>query len=99
MAKSKERSEVEYLRAENKGLKSQIRHLKKELARAQKRQHQYEDLEERSIELELEESEIAQPVNEAKGCPSCNGKLVEVDIGVRKLIRCESCDYRVTAKS
>jgi hypothetical protein len=97
MAKQKDRSEVEHLRGEVKNLKAQVRHLKKELARKQKRQHQYEDLEER--EKDLEETLVAEIIEDVSRCPKCAAKLEETNIGVRILVRCESCDYRETKKS
>lgn len=99
MAKKAERSELEYLRGENKTLKSQVKHLKKELARAQKRQNQYADLEERTKELDLEDRECAVEVNDNKKCPKCQSKLEETNIGPRVLVRCSSCEFRETKKT
>jgi len=101
MAKTKERSELEHLRAENKSLKSQVRHLKKEVARKQKRENQYADLEEREKELEEIETtdESISLYKEPNGCPKCGSQLEETNIGVRILVRCTSCEHRQSKKS
>jgi hypothetical protein len=98
MAKSKERSEVEFLRAENKTLKAQVRHLKKEVARKQKREHQFNDLEER--ERELEEVELISEIKDTKElCPDCRSTKIQVtDLGAKKIMVCYDCGFRKLIK-
>jgi hypothetical protein len=97
--KSKERSEVEHLRATVKSQRSLIKHLKKEIGRAQKRQHVYEDLEDKVAELHLEdEIEESQLVSDDK-CPECDkGRLEIIDLGPRKMLVCDNCKYRKVKK-
>lgn len=98
MAKQKERSEVEHLRSVNKTLKSEIKHLKKEIARYNKRAHQYEDLEEREIEVELEKV-VDEPHHFTKViCPDCSGDVEKVELGNRLLNRCTKCKWRKSSK-
>jgi uncharacterized protein with PIN domain len=96
MAKSKERSEVEHLRAENRKLRSENKQLKKQVARSNKLANRYEDIDEKIQEIELEKDVRIAP--EADRCPNCTGKLKEVSIGIRTLITCDSCNYRETKK-
>lgn len=97
MAKSKERSEVEALRSENRNLKKQVSYLKKELGRHEKREHQYLDLEDRTQQEELEK--IVEVPKDKKICPKCNkGKLSVSDLGIRKLTTCNNCTFRKSEK-
>lgn len=100
MARPKERSEVEYLRSLIKGLKAENRYLKKEVARLDKRQHQYEDLEEKiKIVHEHEEEQHYNIRSKRNNCPNClDGLLENIDLGVRTMIRCSSCNYRQVTK-
>lgn len=95
--KQPERSEVEHLRAENKRLVSENKHLKKQIARSNKRSHQYQDLEEKVKDIELEK--VTAHITQAVKCPNCQGKLKETSIGIRLLISCESCNYHETRKN
>jgi hypothetical protein len=101
VAKQKERSEAEYLRATVKNQRSQIKNLKKELERARKRSYQYEDFEERvadsMIEEDVKEHQIIASSKEER-CPECKTKVQPVALGSRQGIFCE-CGYRRTRKS
>lgn len=101
MSKQKEKSEVEYLRAENKKMKSEIKQLKKTVARFSKRSHQLEDLEERIIEQDLKEKEeqFIEVVPDNKCIKCSSGTLEETKIGeVRIIINCSNCDFREIKK-
>jgi predicted nuclease with TOPRIM domain len=99
MTRSKDRSEVEYLRGRVKELQSENRNLKKQLSRKEKREHQYEDLEEKLKEVELEEeTEVFQEAARIK-CPKCKGEIGQVAIGTRLLLKCESCGHRESKKN
>lgn len=92
MAKTKERSETEHLRATVKKQRSIIKHLKKEITRYTKKAHQFE----------LEEDDFDDVVEQTfnhDNCPECQkGKLIYTDLGIRKMIRCDNCNYRKTIK-
>ena len=96
MSKTKERSEVEHLRAENKKMKSELRNIKKQLARYEKRKHLLDDVEEREKELDFDTEEVNEVVNTT--ICECGGKINIVDIGVRKLEICEDCRARKVKK-
>lgn len=92
MARQKEKSEVEYLRAENRKLKSQLRETKRSLVRFEKRSHLHDETPaEEDVPEALEELVI-------NTCPKCTGNLEYTDLGIRTLIRCENCTYRQTRK-
>jgi len=83
--------EVEKLEQEIKRLKSENRHLHKELKRSNKKyqpEHEQEDLikEDHKEKLNI--------------CDNCGkGKLAIVELGPRKLISCTVCEYRKTLKN
>jgi len=99
MSKTKERSEVEHIRAENKKLKSENRHLKKQLARFEKRKHLLDDVEEREKDLDFAEAEQELGEVVESGRCECGGKINIVDIGVKKLEICEDCRARKVKKT
>lgn len=99
MAKSKDRSEIEYMRGLIKNLKAEVRNLKKQVARHNKRAHQYEDLEERQAEVEVADL-YTTTVTSKIICKSCSSdKMEEVSLGVKKLIVCRDCGKRETKKN
>lgn len=100
MTKKKERSEVEWLRSENRKMKSIIKHLKKEVGRSNKRTLVNEDLSEQLAEEMLEADQVDNAVVSANRCPNakCKGTTELVDLGARKLIICDSCNYRQSKK-
>lgn len=97
MAKSRERSEVELLRAENKRLTKQVKELQRTLGRLQKRSHRVEELEEIFQDLEFDTVEKYSP--KTNKCPEClEGSLEDIDLGVRKMTKCTKCTYRKSNK-
>jgi predicted nuclease with TOPRIM domain len=98
MAKVKERSELESLRAENKKMKSELRHLKKEVARKTKRAHLYEDLEAKIADQHVQD--IMEEHNSIRKdlCPECSCPLEQITLGNRVMVSCTSCTYRITKK-
>lgn len=99
MSKQKERNELEVLRAENRNLKKQINHLKKEVGRHQKRAHQYEDLESIAQEIELEKAPVAKKhVKQNDICPKCASEIERTDLDIKWLLRCSKCNFRKTEK-
>jgi len=83
--------EVEKLEQEIKRLKSENRHLHKELKRSNKKyqpEHEQEDLIKKDHKEKL------------NICDNCGkGKLAIVELGPRKLVRCNVCEYRKTLKN
>jgi predicted nuclease with TOPRIM domain len=83
--------EVEKLEQEINRLKSENRHLHKELKRSNKKykpEHEQEDLikEDHKEKLNI--------------CDNCGkGKLAIVELGPRKLVSCTVCEYRKTLKN
>lgn len=97
MSKSPTHSEVELLRGEVRTLKKEVRTLKNQLARAQKRQHQWEGLEEREKELE-ETIQTADPKPTKNRCLKCGGTLEVIDLVIRVITTCNSCNERIVTK-
>lgn len=87
--RTKELSEVQSLRKENKELKSQIKTLRKEVRRLQKQEHFHED-----TRLD-EEAEQLIPEEAPKFlCPKCyKGYLKEFNVVGRHWLECDQCDY------
>jgi len=99
MVRSKDQSELEYLRGIVKKLRAQNKHLKKELARSTKRSRQNDDDLEDAIEEELEEvgKELTH-IREGEMCPQCKKQMNVVDLTVKILHMCDFCKYRKTFK-
>lgn len=98
MARQKERNCCEVSKAENRSLKKQINHLKREVNRLNKRAHLHEDVEDEIRELELEKDVNTNP-NVKKDCPDCGNKLDYIDLGIKMLIQCSDrpkCKHRKT---
>lgn len=101
MAKTKEKSELEHLRAENKALTKQIKHLKKQLGSLEKRKHLHDDTEEKLAEMYLlEEKQDLIMVENKDECPNCgpNGDIEKIEIGNRIIIVCHECKYRTSLR-
>lgn len=93
MARQKERSEVEWLKAEVRRLTSENRSLRKALGRANKeaRKASY------STHDEDPEESVEEVVRErTNSCPKCHREINEVDLGTRTLYRCSGCKYRTS---
>jgi hypothetical protein len=76
LARSKERSEVEYLRAENK-------RLKKQLKQAQKQKHFYENI----VDDAIDEVEV-----HPDSCEDCGkGTLIVMDFKYVQIKKCDNC--------
>lgn len=99
MAKKKSGSELEHLRGVVRNQRSEIKALKKELSRFQKRQHQFEDWELEKTE-ELLEEDISQPSERhfQESCPECSSGVEKSELGNRILTRCTKCKWRRTQK-
>lgn len=92
MSKSKEKSELEYLRGQNQKLKSENRHLKKQLGYFRKRVT--ED------DIDYPDEEIPAEAFTPKGgqrCPKCANAIEVIDLAVRIMHICD-CGYRKTFK-
>lgn len=83
MSKSKSR-EIEHLRAE-------IRKLKKNITRSKKRLYEPES---EALEEVAEETKVVHKDR----CPRCSGKLELLDLNIKKILMCESCNYRTVKK-
>lgn len=98
MAQSRSKSSEENLRGIIKQLKSQVRNLKKELARQGKREHLHADLEELEQEHLIREEYEDKNKEEVNNCPDCGSKLNFIDLGPRKMFKCSQCKYRKVKK-
>lgn len=99
MPKKKERSEVEYLKSQNRELLKENKKLKKTISRSTKKEHILKDLEDR-LEEEYFQEDHTRDVEPAPvtGCPKCGRKLESVDLIKRIIVTCENCDYREVVK-
>lgn len=99
MSKQKEKSELEYLRSENRKLKSMNKNLKKQLSRTNKRSDLYHDLEDKIAEDLIQEELNEKELIKNDQCPSCfKGTLETLKLGAKKLALCDSCTYRKLVK-
>lgn len=96
MAKSRERSEVELLRADNKRLTKQVKELQRTLGRLQKNSRNVEELEDLFKDMEYEAVEKSVP--RTGGCPECGNALENVSLGVKQIIKCTKCAYSKIGK-
>lgn len=85
MAKKRERSELEYLRGENRELRKRLRHYEKRLKYFEKRSHFHD-------ENETTESE---EIDTIISCPYCGKGSMELkDFGFIQLFVCNLCKFR-----
>lgn len=88
--KNKDLDEVEQMALEIRKLKSENRHLQKELKKNNKK---YKPQHDKEILIEEEHSDKNPP------CSECGkGNIKVTDLGVRKLISCSVCTFRKTLK-
>jgi formamidopyrimidine-DNA glycosylase len=93
MTKKPERSELEYLRAENRRLNKQVNELKKNINRATKLSNRFVQ----EVEEQLDDTITHEQVwTKKNNCPNCNGELIMSDLGIRSLYICKDCPYRVS---
>lgn len=99
MARSKDKSSTENLKSIIRKQKKTIEELRKQAGRGNKVVSQLEDRELELAEALLEEGLADERVEDNSSCPTCGkGKLEQIDIGVRKLIVCNSCNFRQVRK-
>lgn len=96
MAKSRNHnSELDQIRQELKNCKSHVKHLKRELSKANKNYHRLEDLEEIAKEVGLKE---IIPVK-LSACPECGSDMISTKLAdIRVLHKCSKCKYRKAEK-
>lgn len=100
MAKKQKDDELEYLRGLTRKLKSENRHLKKELSRKSKRPIVDEELEQEVQEQLLEEEQTEEQLLHKKLCVKCKSDNIDItDLGIRVLIVCDSCGHREVKKT
>lgn len=98
MSKSKDKNELEYLRSQNRHFKKELKHLRKQVSRAEKNKRDVEELED-LLEDELAADRIEDEIYISKNkCPECRGKLEVIDLNVRELIVCVDCSFRKSKK-
>ena len=91
MARSHSKTEVEDLRGVIKQLKAENLKLKRRLGTYEKRLHLTEDLEEREGEIAAyEEFEKKNEQPKGDNCAECGGKMVLIDLGIKKLLVCDN---------
>ena len=87
MSRSKERNKDEWYKGRIRQLESQVRRLEKQLKYAEKQSLYVSDL----------ESVIEEETAKIKKCPQClTGVIQEIDLGIKLLDKCNSCDYKKT---
>lgn len=91
---SRDKNEDEHNRGILRQLRSENKQLKRTVARLQKQ------LLKLPIEtIEAEEAPIdTRTVNNHPTCPKCTKDLQIIDLGVKTVLSCSSCSYRVAVK-
>lgn len=95
VAKKKSGSELEHLRGIVRQMKSELRHMKKEVARKTKREHLYEERIVEEYEQEIRDDNVYIKKEE---CPECGNAIDTIDLGTRIIITCTDCKYRTSRK-
>lgn len=96
---SKDKNELEHLRGVVRNLKSENRHLKKELARTSKQKRRAEAIADiGQVEVEDTELEVTQPKSK---CVKCHGSVQIIELGPRTIHAClnPDCRHRKTIKT
>ncbi len=107
MAKKQKDSELEHLRGLVKSMRSENKHLKKELSRASKRGKHLDtyldEAKDEEIAKEMIEEEKLESVSLKKSkCPKCGSTQIDViELGNRKVYTCAAtgCTYRTSKKN
>lgn len=101
MAKAKGgSSDLEYYRGKLREKEKEIKKLKSELSRYQKRERQVDNLEETAAELALEVSITKASKKDKSDCPECqSGQMTIIDLGsIRKIHKCLNCGWSKVTK-
>lgn len=101
MTKKKSHSELEFLRGEIRTLRAQIKHLKKHVSRKGKREHLFEDLEDKAAELAVqEEIEERGEILKKMTCPKCRAPLDVINGGGKiEIYHCSECEYKCSKRT
>lgn len=95
MARDKrDRSKVNYLEGQIRHLSRENKHLKKQLARADKAVNKLHNA---TLDI-VDEIEPIIVTKEDK-CPNCKSKLSLIDLGPKTVVVCKSCSYRKIQKT
>lgn len=87
--RNKNRSEVEFLRGENKKLRAENIRLRRENKHHERRTHFYEDV----IE------DVAEDLTVTEGCKACGkGQILIIDLGTREIHTCDICQDKKVIK-
>lgn len=100
MGKSKERNETEFLRGIIRQQKAELKHLKKQLARAEKGSRKQEALY-AELTTVTDPASYAEPeavTDDTVKCAKCHKPIKEIDLGTRVLLVCSygPCKHRQT---
>lgn len=91
MAKSRTHKDDEDLRGELREANKIIKALKKRLRQLERSKHMWED-------NNLDDNEPVVEEKRPDSCPHCKtGTLMSVDLGIKHLWTCDSCEYRKTS--
>jgi hypothetical protein len=93
--KSKDESELEYLRGMNRQLKKQLKKVTRQAGRAVKEVNKQLLEDQEDVEVELEEVET----NKTEKCPQCGLRASLISLGVREVIVCDKCKFRKSRKA
>lgn len=92
---SRDKNEDEHNRGILRQLRAENKHLKRTVARLQK---QLLKLPIETIEVEEDSSTELKTVSNHPTCPKCTKDLQVIDLGVKTVLSCGSCSYRVAVK-
>lgn len=99
MAKTREKNSVEMYKAVIRRQKKVIRDLQKQANRGNKIKEQLEDRENELAEALLEEELADSFIHDNDTCKSCGkGKLEKIDLGVKCMVVCNGCSYRLLVR-
>ena len=90
-------NEVDRLKAVIKAKDKIIKELSKCVNRKSKREHLYNDLEEKQQEIQAEKDEVERAIVRGELCPKCSSQLEYVELGPkRRLVKCTNnkCTYK-----
>lgn len=92
MARNKEKSELEHLRGQNRQLRKQVKSLQKQLGRHQK------EIKNLKVNESPDKDRLPMSYQEEEfdACPVCDGELRYIDMKIKTVVNCSSCEYRRT---
>ena len=98
LAKTRDSSELEYLRGIIRNLRSENKSLKKQLSRSQKKEKTFNDYI-LNVDDSVDDGIWTEDVKDSSSkCPKCKSNYTPIELGIRSLHVCNECGWTGSSK-